>query len=489
MPDKAITDLTQALQIANEDLFVLEQGGEAKKLKGATLLDFVTLSVVSVTVTTLPAGSSATATYDKSTGTLALGIPQGKKGDTGATGATGATGPQGEQGVQGETGATGATGPQGPAGPANVLTIGSVTSGKVASATITGEAPNQVLNLVLEKGEQGEQGKQGIQGEQGKQGIQGETGPQGNPGADAPTITGITIRQTDYHMIVTLSDGTSYDAGYCRGASGAGTGDMLAAVYDPQGKHQDIFAYIDEAIKGVSITTDATPTQGSTKPVQSGGVYSALADKLDKTGDGSNVTAAFTAASSRVNIATGEKLSVLLGKIAKWLGDLKALAFKDKVAKTDLAEDVQQSLDKADSALQSAPVTSVNGKTGAVTVSVPTVPSTTSLIKGNGSGGLVAATPETDYASPETMRKVTLTVAGWSSSTKQQTVAVPGVLADGTKQKVICSPVDESYDSAWNTCYVQCVGHAADSLTFQCDEIPTAAVEVFVSIQPVNFVS
>ena len=67
--DKAISDLTQALQIANEDLFVLEQNGEAKKLKGETLLDFVTLSVVSVTVTTLPAGSSATATYDKSTGT------------------------------------------------------------------------------------------------------------------------------------------------------------------------------------------------------------------------------------------------------------------------------------------------------------------------------------------------------------------------------------------------------------------------------------
>lgn len=368
MADKAITDLTQATQITGDDLFVLEQSGEAKKLKGATLLDFVTLSVVSVTVTTLPAGSSATATYDKPTGTLALGIPQGSKGDTGATGATGATGPQGEQGVQGETGATGATGPQGPAGPANALTIGSVTSGKVASATITGEAPNQVLNLVLEKGDKGETGATGATGETGPQGEQGIQGPQGSPGADAPTITGITIRQSDYHMIVTLSDGTSYDAGYCRGASGAGTGDMLAAVYDPQGKHQDIFAYIDEAIKGVSITTDATPTQGSTKPVQSGGVYSALANKLDKTGDGSNVTATFTAASTRTNIATGEKLSVLLGKIAKWLGDLKALAFKDKVAKTDLADDVQESLGRADSALQSAPVTSVNGQTGAVEI-------------------------------------------------------------------------------------------------------------------------
>jgi hypothetical protein len=339
MADKAISDLTQALQITNEDQFVLEQGGEAKMLKGETLLKFVTLSVVSVTVTTLPAGSSATATYDKSTGTLALGIPQGSKGDTGATGAT---------------------------GPTNVLTIGSVTSGKVASATITGEAPNQVLNLVLEKGEQGEQGKQGIQGEQGKQGIQGEIGPQGNPGADAPTITGITIRQSDYHLIVTLSDGTSYDAGYCRGASGAGTGDMLASVYDPNNKHQDIFAYVDNAIKDVKVTTDATPTQGSANPVQSGGVYSALVNKLDKTGDGSNVTAAFTAAETRTNIATGEKLSILLGKIAKWLGDLKALAFKDKVAKTDLADDVQTSLGKADSALQSAPVTSVNSKTGAV---------------------------------------------------------------------------------------------------------------------------
>lgn len=564
MADKAISDLTQATQITNEDLFVLQQGGTAKKLKGATLLDFVTLSVVSVTVTTLPAGSLATATYDKSTGTLALGIPQGSKGDTGATGATGATGPQGKQGIQGETGATGATGPQGPAGPANVLTIGSVTSGKVASATITGEAPNQVLNLVLEKGDKGETGEKGATGDTGPQGEQGIQGPQGSPGTDAPTITGITIRQSDYHLIVTLSNGTSYDAGYCRGASGAGTGDMLASVYDPQNKHQDIFSYIDNAIKDVKVTTDATPTQGSANPVQSGGVYSALVNKLDKTGDGSNVTAAFTAAETRTNIATGEKLSVLLGKIAKWLGDLKALAFKDKVAKTDLANDVQTSLDKADSALQSAPVTSVNGATGEVkgtfyvtvtqgdNYNITADKTAMEVYKAYAAGYAVYAItkfPETDVpfvlplvsavnmrdmillgfaalgslsqeAAPNypvvvyngankkwatwfgtlatpgdipkgwpTMRKVTLPVTGWNSSTKQQSVTVTGVLADGTKQRVICSPVDESYDSAWNSCYVQCVGHGADSLAFQCDEIPTAAIEVYVSIQPVSFAS
>ena len=430
MADKRVADLTQATQITGDDLFVLEQSGEAKKLKGATLLDFVTLSVVSVTVTTLPAGSSATATYDKSTGTLALGIPQG------------------------------ATGPRGPAGPANTLTIGTVTSGKVASATITGEAPNQVLNLVLEKGEQGETGERGATGATGPQGEQGIQGPQGNPGTDAPTITGITIRQSDYHLIVTLSDGTSYDAGYCRGQAGAGTGDMLASVYDPQGKHQDIFAYIDNAIKDVKVTTDATPTQGSANPVQSGGVYSALANKLDKTGDGSNVTAAFTAAGTRANIATGEKLSVLFSKIAKWFADLGSLAFKSKVAKSDLEDDVQTSLDKADSALQSYTETDptvpewAKAKTkpsytasevGALpdTTVIPSASSTTpkadgtasagsetkfargdhvhptdttrqakisasGILKGNGSGGVVAATRGSDYIASGNIVKQTL---------------------------------------------------------------------------------
>ena len=418
MADKAISDLTKALQMTEEDLFVLQQGGIAKSLKGKTLLKFVTLSVVNVTVTTLPAGSSATATYDKSTGTLALGIPQGDKG---------------------------AIGLQGPAGPANALTIGSVTSGKVASATITGEAPNQVLNLVLEKGDKGEPGEKGATGATGSQGEQGIQGPQGNPGADAPTITGITIRQSDYHLIVTMSDGTSYDAGYCRGASGAGTGDMLASVYDPNNKHQDIFAYVDNAIKDVKVTADATPTQGSTNPVQSGGVYSALANKLDKTGDGSNVTAAFTAASTRANVATGERLSVLFGKVAKWFADLGSLAFKSSVSKSDLASDVQTSLGKADSALQSVsksdvglgnvanerqyssanpppyPVTSVNGKTGAVTVPSVNVPSTTSLIKGNGSGGLVAATRGSDYIASGNIVKQTL-VASESTPTENYAI-------------------------------------------------------------------
>lgn len=149
MADKSISELTQATEVTDSDLFVLQQGNVAKKLSGSTLKNYVVLDVVSAEAQTLPAGSDATANYDKANKTLQIGVP---------TGLTGPTGPQGVQGEQGPQGATGATGPQGPAGPANVLTIGSVTSGEVASATIIGESPNQVLNLVLKQGEKGDSG-------------------------------------------------------------------------------------------------------------------------------------------------------------------------------------------------------------------------------------------------------------------------------------------------------------------------------------------
>ena len=65
-----------------------------------------------------------------------------------------------------------------------------------------------------------------------------------------------------------------------------------------------------------AVMTDDINNSGSSYPV------------LGPTGDGSNVTAAFTAASTRANISTGDKLSVICGKIAKWFTDLGAAAFR-----------------------------------------------------------------------------------------------------------------------------------------------------------------
>ena len=45
MADKTIGDLTQAESIGSEDLFVLEQGGEAKKRKGCQWSEYVEFNV------------------------------------------------------------------------------------------------------------------------------------------------------------------------------------------------------------------------------------------------------------------------------------------------------------------------------------------------------------------------------------------------------------------------------------------------------------
>lgn len=661
MADKAITDLTQALQITGEDLFVLQQGGTAKKLKGSQVVQYAKDSVAAEVqgvkeyadnakasadaaakdatraetaaqgiddkVAAADASAKAAASSAAAAAASATGVDEkvqaaqtaatnAAKSETAAKDAQTAAANAQKAAESAQAGAqnakTAAESAREAAESAKDAAAGSSTSAgqKAAQAAQSAEdaasaksaaetaktdaqaARDAIVNMIVEA----------VTLETGKpatvtkslvdnvyklvfglpRGGTGAPGPRGAPGNGISAIAlknGTHAPGTSDVYTITLTDGTTFDFEVYNGANGQGAGDMLASVYDPRGKRTDIYKYVDDAIGEI-------PT-----PDVSG--------KLDKTGDGSNVTAAFTAAETRTNIATGEKLSVLLGKIAKWLGDLKALAFKDKVAKADLANDVQASLGKADSALQSAPVTSVNSKTGAVrstfyvTVTpteseydatadktaaevyaayeagyavyaitkfpgmdvpfvlplvsavgmrdmillgfaalgslssiaapnypvvaynganrkwtawigtlarasdIPTIPT---ALKNPNALNIKIGDTTTSYDGsaaktvkiPEgwpTMRKVTLPVTGWNSSTKQQSVTVTGVLADGTKQRVICSPVDESYDSAWNSCYVQCVGHGADSLTFQCDEIPTAAIEVYVSIQPVSFAS
>lgn len=78
----------------------------------------------------------------------------------------------------------------------------------------------------------------------------------------------------------------------------------------------------DMSLNNVNNTSDAD------KPVSTA-QQTALDLKLDKTGDGKDVTATFTEAATRTNIGTGEKLSVIFGKIKKWFSDLGTAAFKN----------------------------------------------------------------------------------------------------------------------------------------------------------------
>ena len=138
-------------------------------------------------------------------------IPKGDKGDKGEQGIQGIQGEQGIQGIQGEKGDKGDTGTsitnatagtpttsgditttpiiftfsdtttktvnvsaqkgekgdKGETGATNSLSIGTVTTGEAgtqASATITGDAPNQTLNLTIPKGDTGATGQAGQDG-------------------------------------------------------------------------------------------------------------------------------------------------------------------------------------------------------------------------------------------------------------------------------------------------------------------------------------
>ena len=90
--------------------------------------------------------------------------PTGITGPTGATGPTGVTGPTGPTGLTGDIGPTGPTGPTGADAETPTLTIGTVTTGEPgteASASITGTAPNFVLNLTIPQGPTGPTGPTG----------------------------------------------------------------------------------------------------------------------------------------------------------------------------------------------------------------------------------------------------------------------------------------------------------------------------------------
>lgn len=62
-----------------------------------------------------------------------------------------------------------------------------------------------------------------------------------------------------------------------------------------------------------------------------------LTDKLSHTGNGKDVTVTFSESENRINMVSGEKMSLLWGKVRKWFSDLKTVAFSGRAA--DLSDD------------------------------------------------------------------------------------------------------------------------------------------------------
>ena len=79
---------------------------------------------------------------------------------------------------------------RGPSGKNATIAIGSTTTGSTSSVTNVGTETDAIFNFVLEKGEKGATGSQGLKGEKGdtgSQGLKGEKGDKGDPGVNATT--------------------------------------------------------------------------------------------------------------------------------------------------------------------------------------------------------------------------------------------------------------------------------------------------------------
>lgn len=430
--------------------------------------------------------------FDGITGEFVNNGPlQGAKGETGPAGPQGIQGPKGDPGKDGAKGADGAPGKDGTNGRDGVtFTPAMSAAGDLSWSNDGGLANPETVNLKGPKGDTGAQGPQGETGPAGADGktpVKGTdyftptdvneiaaeaakkvdiSGKLDKPANDATAKAGQLLsktangqewqdREKGVFFVTLLAGGgktdktvteiyAAYNAGKVCFLSADGYLLPLIAVTDTIAVFSIVLSLNSQTNNLFTITiqngNSATSTvvgfqnrieaTGLLKGNSDGGISSAVAgtDYIDPNGDASNVTAEFTAASTRANIATGEKLSMLFGKIAKWFADLGSLAFKNTVAKSDLASDVQTSLGKADSALQSVsksdvglgnvanerqyssanpppyPVTSVNGKTGAVTVE----------------------------SSSGTTYNATLSSSGWttSGSYKKQTVTVTGLKAN-----------------------------------------------------------
>ena len=299
---------------------------------------------------------------------------------------------------QGATGSQGIQGVVGPAGPVNVLSVGSVatTSATTASISITGTAPSQVISFVVPRG------PQGIQGDAGPfTTVQVGTTSTGAAGTNAKidTVTAggtVTLSFTiprGADATANLADETPQPLGVAR------AGSALVASRADHVHSTPVIAF--SSLTGVPTTfspsahthsiSDVTNLQTVLDSKQAAGTYVTLdgSGKISSSVLPSYVDDVIEAANYAALPATGEggKLYVAVDtrKLWRWSGSGYVEIASSPGSTDSVTEGSTNLYFTTKRASDAAPVQSVNGKTGAVTIeaggiawsTVPTATTTT----------------------------------------------------------------------------------------------------------------
>lgn len=438
MADATIGSLPALSALDDNSLLVAEQNGSAQKLSGAQVKSFAREAAASEAAKAAQAASDANSAKSAAQSAQTEAENAKKSASTAATSAASA-----RDAIL------------------NMI-VSAITLEHGKPATVSKSVVDEVFKLTfgLPRGEKGEAGSPG----RGITSITLKSGTRAAGTTDTYTITFTDNTTYDFQVtngangfsptITTSKSGkvttvTVVDANGTQsfeindGADGLGSGDMQASIYDPTGKKQDIFAYADEqagaamneATAAASAASSAQSAADSAQSTASSAQSAALRaqtvaeSKLSSTGNARSLVCDISVYSQRSNLVAGERLSSMFGKIYRYFADLKALAFKASVEKEDLAEDVQTSLGKADTALQS------------YTETDPTVPSwAKEKKKPTYTASEVGAVPTSRKVNGKALSgditlgavyTATLTAAGWvtSGTWKTQTVSVTGLKA------------------------------------------------------------
>ena len=118
------------------------------------------------------------------------------------------------------------------------------------------------------------------------------------------------------------------------------------------------------------------------------------------------------------------------------------------IPKTDLSSDVQASLNRADTALQSAPVTSVNNKTGAVTITAQDLGALTTESDPIFSASPAAGITAQDITSWDNKSDFS---GSYTDLTNKPTIPAAGLPAGGSTGQVLTKTSGSDYAAAWQT--------------------------------------
>ena len=251
--------------------------------------------------------------------------------------------------------------------------------------------------------------------------------------------------------------------------SGSATSDSVQVVID--GTTHKVTAYIK----------DGTVTKGKLDSSVQASLEKADSS-LSTTGDATNVTNTITTAANRTNLVSGETLGISLGKIRKWLNDLKTVAFSgsynDLSDKPTIPTKTSQ-LTNDSGYLTSAPVTSVDGSTGAITTNAVkyTEQSLTDTQKTQARTNIGAGTGNGNCSSI-VVNGIDVATSDWTSSTSfteypyEASVTVPGCTSDHVPEVIF-----NGTDAVSGIFAPICVS-GTNTVTIYATETPTANITI-----------